>query len=296
MLVLRFKRILYIFLECLVFVLGLFASVILAAVVDRSFKPALPFLFGLAVTLISFFYLRRKTLPFKIEYEATRFLEERRVSTLHPRRARLLRRTRRLSLWLPSTIALATLLCFPQTSHVFHPRSADWRNGGTIWIYFPTAETIFHPGVDHLLHNQIEIPWGWTVLASYESSQRSASVLALSDQQAPWPFGTLSIWNSRAQLRLMTFEVFTFEEFNERRSHKAKSFAPNNQTSATREIQTNGLAISCLQTRYDRRPILWDAQCETTVPSRFNFSAHYFGPADGLPAFYGIVETAKPPK
>jgi hypothetical protein len=297
MLFLRFKRILYMFLECLVFVLGLFASVILAAVVDRSFNfsPALPFLFGLAVTLISFFYLRRKILPFKLEYEAARFLEERRLNALHPRRAIFFRFARHCLLWIPSAWALFVLLWFPQVTHLFHPRAEMGDSVIRPWIFLPKLHNLSHPGSEHLLRNQIHIPWNWTILNTFDAPGRFSSVYIIIDHRAPWPFGGKYRPNQGAHLSAVTISSLSLNEVVDRQQHASHWSQIEKAEHSSRIIEANGITLACSGYLSPWSTNMWVIHCETSSSLRpRNLDAAFVGPAEDLPTFYELLQTARP--
>ena len=118
---------------------------------------------SLGVPTLCFLWVRQIGRPFQIRYDAARFLAARRAAALYPRRARYLRMVRPYLLWFPSACALLVLLFFPQASHLFHLRSEPGDLRGSIMMFFPRMPHLFHPGADQAIHNQISIPWNWTI-------------------------------------------------------------------------------------------------------------------------------------
>ncbi len=102
------------------------------------FESPWTFWFGSSLTVVEFFLFRRRTRPWKIEYDAVAFELNRAERRLHPRRARYKRIIGRTLLWAPSAVAAFVLLFFPVVSHLVHPSSR------------------------YLLRYRIPIPWTFT--------------------------------------------------------------------------------------------------------------------------------------
>src|SRR5208337_5376467 len=140
---------------------------------------------GLAIPTYCFLWVRKIGRPFKIRYEAARFLASRRAAILHPRRARYLRIARPYLLWLPSSCAFFVLFFFPQASHLFHVRSEAEDRDSSVLMFLPRARHLFHPGANSVLHNQVSIPWSWTIAYTDVWPDSTSTVYAICPGQAP---------------------------------------------------------------------------------------------------------------
>jgi hypothetical protein len=192
MLLLRFKRIGIYFLESVVLLFGAILGLCLGLVFFEYLNVRDPFpvlASALLLSFILFIYVRRKTQHFKLRYDAARFLADRQFALLHPRRAKLVRTAKRVLLLLPSAWALTVLLAFPQVTHLFHLRAEMGDSVLRPWIFLPELHNLSHSGSDLLLHNQVHIPWNWTILNTFDAPGRFSSVYILIDHRAPWPFG-----------------------------------------------------------------------------------------------------------
>jgi hypothetical protein len=234
------------------------------------FWPA--FFLGSVASIFLFFWLRKRSYKFKLEREATFFLAARRAAALYPRRTKYFQRIRRRVLWLPSACAFFVLFFFPQATHVAHP------------------------GAHRLVHNQVHIPWKWSIILVFETpTDNSSGVYTIMNTDAPWPFGNKSLWSNTARISGATFSSLKATEVLERRHYRALWPQDRKTMASSLEFNSQGITLSCL--RYLRRPNGddWIVECETTSPlQERNFQANFLGAAEDIPAFYKIVQNVAP--
>ena len=122
------NRLLVFLSEAGVLVLGLIASsalAFLAGLLTGSYAnraAGLAFYAGLLLTTVAFFVRRRKTRPWKIDYDAASYRIEKTERKLHPVGARLKRTLLRAIIWVPSAIGALAVFFFPIASHSWHFR------------------------------------------------------------------------------------------------------------------------------------------------------------------------------
>lgn len=140
------KRLLVFVVEVGSLLLGLILSAVCAVVVERmfGFEPgthelgravSLAILFaGLVLTVVAFWAIRRRTRPWKTEYDAVGWELTQAERKLHPSRARLRRLAMRILVWAPSLLAFVVLFFFPAASHVIRPGT---QTVGPYRLYIP---------------------------------------------------------------------------------------------------------------------------------------------------------------
>jgi hypothetical protein len=255
-------------------ILSLILTLFLTGEVDHLwpllFWPA--FFLGSFASIFLFFLLRKRSYKFKLESEATSFLAARRTAALYPRRTRYSQRIRRLALWLPSACAFFVLFFFPQATH------------------------LAHPGAHRLVHNQVHIPWKWSILLVFQTPTGiSSGVYTIINTDAPWPFGNKSLWSNTARISGATFISLTASEVLERRHYRALWPQDREIMASSLEFNSQGITLTCQ--RYLRRPHgdVWIVECETTSPlQEYNFEANFLGAAEDIPAFYKVVQNVAP--
>jgi hypothetical protein len=292
------KRLGIFFLEALVLILAFILTAFLSDGITYlwNMPPYLIVFLSLAVPTLCFLWVRQMGRPFKIRYDAARFLAARNAAGLHSRRRRYLRMARPYMLWLPSACALAVLLFFPQTSHLFHLRSEPGDLRGSIMMFFPRMPHLFHPGADQAIHNQVSIPWNWTIAHSSNWPGYS-TVYTICPGQAPWPFGNKPFWDKTARLCSASFSSITPAALIERRESRVRW--PQRQREETMvtlsQINSHSILLTCrrYQTRWTMEN--WFVDCETTSQLQpANFDAQFFGPEEDIPAFYQIIQRVSP--
>jgi hypothetical protein len=128
----------------LVFGVGFSFAVVVAPAIyfdsrENSFL-LLVLLSGLVLTIVGFVAIRRKTRPWKIEYDAVGWALTQAERRVHPSRARYKRIAKRILVWVPSVIAAAVLFFFPASSH------------------------LIRPGSQYLAHYRVSVPWTFAVI------------------------------------------------------------------------------------------------------------------------------------
>jgi hypothetical protein len=167
------QRLLVFLTEAGVLAVGVALSFAVAALFDSGWT----FGFGLILTVMEFIAFRRRTRPWKIEYDAVGWEFSRVDRRLHSPRARNKRIIRRALLWVPSALAASVL------------------------FFFPVATHLGHPGSRHLAHYRVPIPWTATVL-SFPSIDL---VAALVNSSRAGRFGVTPFWDKEPLLSFMTF-------------------------------------------------------------------------------------------
>jgi hypothetical protein len=293
------KRLGIFFLEALVPILAFILMAFLCAGITYLWNMPLYLIvfLSLGVPTLCFLWVRQIGRPFQIRYDAARFLAARRAAALYPRRARYLRMVRPYLLWFPSACALLVLLFFPQASHLFHLRSEPGDLRGSIMMFFPRMPHLFHPGADQAIHNQISIPWNWTIAYSANWPDFNSTVYTICPGQTPWPFGNKSFWDKTARLCSVSFSSITPAALIERRERRVQW--PQRQREETTvtlsQINSHGILLTCrrYQTRWTTES--WLVDCETTSQLQpANFDAQFFGPEGDIPSFYQIIQNVSP--
>jgi hypothetical protein len=269
------KRFLVFASEALVLMVG----VVLSFAVAGYFDSGWTFYFGLFLTLVEFFRLRRRTRPWKIKYDAVGFEIGQAERRMHPSRARFKRIVGRTLLWLPSAIAVFVLFFFPVATHAFHPRS------------------------QYLTHYRIPIPWTFTVLPGPGLEW----VCALFNDRDNGRFGLTHFWAAGELSSQMIFQSIdpradTFE-FNHKMNELHRGGAAQ---VLRRDFQLDDVALTCWQflPRHNRvfdlwaaRVHIWEISCETPVDEhRRDLYASFWGSENDMPAFYKIIEGVTPVK
>jgi hypothetical protein len=297
MLLLRFKRIGIYFIESVVLLFGAILGLSLGLIFFEylNVRDPLPVLTSaLLLSFILFLYVRRKTSRFKLHYDAIRFLASRQSAIGHPRRAKLIRNVKRILLWLPSAWALTVLVAFPQVTHLFHPRAEMGDFSLRPWIFLPKLHNLSHPGSDHLLHNQVHIPWNWTILNTFDAPGRFSSVYILIDHRSPWPFGGKFRPNQDNYLSGVTINSLSPSEVVDRRQNASRWSQIEKAEHTSRIVEANGITLECSGYLSPWSTGLWVIHCETSSPLQLrNLDATFAGPKEELPAFYELLRTAR---
>src|SRR5262249_7363652 len=144
-----------------------------------------------------------------------------------------------------------------------------------------------HPGADHLIRNQVRVPWNWTILSTYDSPGKFSTVYTIIDNRAPWPFGSKYRDGQRAYLSAVTINSLSPVEVIERRGLVRHWTEIEKAEHVSREIHANGIDLTCSGYRSPWHEDMWVIHCETSSPLRsFNLDAHFSGPAKTLTTFY----------
>ncbi len=275
------KRLLISAVEFCVLGLLLVLSVIATALVtvcsgsENSGPASTVLVFGCFMSLVAFVVVRRKTRPWRFEYDATGWALAQAERRLHPVRARVKRTAKRILIWVPSMIAALVL------------------------FFYPIATHLVRPGGFHSSGYRVPIPWTFTIILSPNSSPDFVSAFFTSKGRGRFgttPFIVLPFWE--------TFEPISFISFEAQRAEPASFMIETAKTRAgpeifKREFWAADHEFTCLQYRPSRRFGTWPADgfewyvnCETAVPVKqrklyIEFSGH----EEDLPTFYRIIES-----
>jgi hypothetical protein len=240
-------------------------------------------LFGLGLTILGFVTVRRKTRPWKIEYDAVDWALNQAERRLHPSRARYRRIGKRILVWVPSVTAAAVLFFFPAASH------------------------LIHPGSQYLGHYRVSIPWTLTVV-SVPGVPAADFVTAFVSIGSNGKFVLTPFWNREIFSSAMGFGIVKSDPdtsgFRERLTEERYAGATQ---LLRREFRLVHVAVTCWQylppDRWRFRvsnigsETLWQVDCEAPVDIRQQrFYAWFRGRAADIPVFYKIIETVTPGK
>ena len=282
------KRLLVFAVEVGTFLLGLFLSVMAAVLVQMfGFDPApgqlhglgsALFLGGLVLTIVAFRAVRRRTRPWKIDYDAVGWELTRAERKLHPRRARVQRLATRVLVWAPSLLAFVVLFFFPAASH------------------------LIRPGTQTLGPYRLYIPWTLAILpAPQVPDARFIWTGAMVGSHGG--FGVTAFWRREIFSSIMGFGSRKADPDN---SVLEAKYAEQRRAEATqllrKEFQLSGVELICwqyLSTYRGRMRIagsgLWRVDCETRVGVKGQlFYAWFLGRDTDIPAFYRVIKGTVP--
>jgi len=263
---------------------GLVGSTVLGGALRIHFEssagilPDLVSWSGLAFTIAGLVIFRRRTLPWKIEYDAEGWELFKVECKEHPAHARYRRIVRRSLLWVPSLIAALVVFFFPVVSHILHPRS------------------------EYLRHYRVPIPWNITVLSWSVPYAESDWVFAFGSSSGTGLFGVtpFRVWDPSQPTSFMVFQSISPDagtfEFNHKQTEARRAGAPQ---VFTRQFRLGDVALSCWQ--YVPRwswsqgaNTLWEVACETPVDGRqHSFRALLYGRKEDILRFYKIGSSAE---
>jgi hypothetical protein len=231
---------------------------------------------GVVLTIVGFVLLRRRTRPWKLEYDAVGWALAQTERKLHPTRTRYKRVVSRILVWTPSGIAATVLLFFPATSH------------------------LIRPGSQHLSHYRVSIPWTLVVIpapgVSSDNFVTAFTLIGSSGKFGLTPFWKSEVFSSEmgfgSQLRGADASEFT-NRMTELRHVGATQFL-------RRDFRLGDVALTCSQYLpphdwpFRRGNIgstaLLQIDCETPVGLRGqHFYAWFRGRGSDIPAFYKII-------
>jgi hypothetical protein len=224
---------------------------------------------GVSLTVVGFVLWRRKTRPWKIQYDAAGFALMNAERTLHPVRARYSRLARLILVWLPTVLAAFVLFFLPVASHLVHPSSQYFKHF-RIPIPWTTFMTFASPGDAS--------DFGWvTVIAS----SRGRGRLGIT------PFRIAPVWREE-RLSIMTLTV-----------------TPKSSMPGTRVNADLAATFTCEQFRFGpSAPWLfrllgsgsvWEARCQARQPVyQQDLYADFVGCEEDLAIFYRIVRGIRP--
>jgi hypothetical protein len=207
-------------------------------------------------------YYRHKTRERWIRAEAAKWLNRR-------GRRKERHKAARLSLWLPSIIALWVLLFLPFATHVIHPSS-------------------------HYLPNyRIPMPWAWTAVPVCFGD--TCWVDAVISSKGRGRFGMTPFW-PKAQLSMVSFGT-TRSDYSD-----ASDWRPRGVSQLTMaDLNVGNMPLKCWQyvspnDLFDRQLVGLgaDVMAWSVVCGNRTFYANFFGRAEDLPAFYSVLRHTSP--
>ena len=288
------KRLLLFAIEAGVLVLGFVFSLALSIALAIHFDSSEPYAgqrnslgeavlySGWLLTIVGFVSLRRKTRPWKIEYDAVGWALDQNQRKLRPTRARCKRLARRTFVWVPSLIAAGVLFFLPVATHLIYPCSR------------------------YLRHYRVPIPWNFAVFSPHGPPAKYSYVLAIASSRGNGRLGVTPFWDSRQLTSEMHFgsidpDAGTFE-LNQRYAASRRAGAAEE---LRREFRLGDVEFTCWQYvhphRYQRvgpsstEPLWWNIDCSTPVDVRQqNMYAWFLGRQEDISSFYTIIEGVKP--
>lgn len=222
------------------------------------------FLLGSVLSLWILLRIQARTLKWKYEYDAEKWIRGRSELSLHPNRPRYLRIVHCL-LWLPSGCASIVLFFFPVATHLVHPSL-------------------------HLGNYRLSLPWTWTVLLPPFTQGEYSYFDVLISTSPAGRLGVTPFWEKDASLSVATFGSFGRE--NEHRRDGATQVS-------RREIHIAGRVVACwqyvpsenLRSVYALPKGYWKIDCDIPASTPdLDFYAEFSGLGQDIPAFYYVLE------
>jgi hypothetical protein len=241
--------------------------------------------FAFAALLLGFFltsaplvWFRRKAGQWTVVADAKAWLAQRSWRKLHPRRAKYLRILHRGTLWLPSLCSTLVLSFLPVASHVVY--------GGRQLVP----------------HYRVDSPWNWLVIGSGQDG----AGWEFSNQGAA-RYGFTPVWFNR---RMPSGADF----FWSAPQHAEGWWRPENELTsghtthiAVRKFQLGTITATCYEYRHIYNyglgasssifapDVLWESLCSTQPNGvDYNLRAAFLGYQEDLPAFYDLLNSARP--
>jgi hypothetical protein len=268
------KRILLFTSEVALFAFGLFLSLVITIAADSWWSIEWALWPCLSLTIAGCVMFRRKTRPWKIEYDATGWRLSQVERKLHPARATYKRIASRILIWVPSATAAFVLFFYPVVTHLLHPSSR------------------------YLNDYRIPIPWTYAVWPG--PPVENTVVMALASSTGRGRFGLTPFWDKDIAFSFLTFGTTELDEGD---------FAFRNNWKATHQEATEVLdrkfligegLLNCRQyiPRSGRGPVwpfgagpIWEVDCDTPLNVHLqNFYASFYGRQQDIPAFYEIIQ------
>jgi len=263
---------------------GFAISLVAAKLLDSSENEfaVIGFFSGLLLTIVGWLTLRCKTRRWKIEQDAAQWMASRPFGKKYPRRAKFLRIAHRWLLWVPSACAAFVLFFLPVASHV------------------PLAGRSLVP------HYNLSTPLSWMVIPT--GGRYNPFVRTFFSGEGAARFGMTSMWLIPSTPSDATFSIGDPRVREEDWSLQESELASFHGTHlAEREFKMGTITMKCWEYSHEygysaevlrsmRRPaVVWEVIC-LTEPNRvdFNLRASFFGREEDIPAFYRVVESAKP--
>jgi hypothetical protein len=263
---------------------GIVLSFNLGMIFDRMENALAPLTFclGCVLTIVGLVLFRRKTRPWKINYDAVGWELSKTQRKLHPARARRKKMAQRILIWAPSAIAALVLFFYPVVTHLMHPRS------------------------QHLGHYRVPIPWTFAIFPWPGGPTDGGWVDVVVSSSGRGRFGMTPFLVPPFWLTVQRLSLFTFgsnpdaNTFNVGMKEVTGKDAPQ-----IREFRLGDVALTCWQYRPQQRYFeYWpesgfflNVECETPAATRQqNFYARFYGREQDLGTFYQIIKGVTPVK
>jgi hypothetical protein len=259
---------------------GIMFSIGFAAFVDSTGSKFafVALLLGFFLTTASLVWFRRKAGQWTVVADAKAWLAQRSWRQLHPRRAKHLRTFQRGFLWLPS-------LC-----------------SALVFLFLPVASHVVYGGRQLVPHYHVASPWNWFIIRSGQDG----AVWEFSNQGAA-RYGFTPIWFNR---RMPSGADFFWSD----PQHADGWWRPESEHTsghtthvAVRKFQLGTIIATCYEYRhiYDdgvgpsssifTPDALWESLCSTQPNGvDYNLRASFLGYREDLPAFYDLLNSARP--
>lgn len=251
--------------EASIVLVGCFFFLVLTSIPrSQRLLPPMALYSGMLIPFLVLAWVRQKSRPWKLEYDACNYEQSRAERALHPIRFKYKRSFYRILLWAPSALAAFVLFFFPVASHLAYLSSS------------------YVKGYD------IHIPWTFSVLPG-TTQPRSIAVLA--DTSRTGQLGVTPFWRQNPHISTMTFES----------GNSNWNVEDANRESVTYNLSgTFSLGNTTLSCWKSVRPH-FDGYWERLGPGPFwivncgsmEFHAFFDGREEDIPAFYNILEHAR---
>ena len=231
---------------------------------------------GVVLTIVGFVLLRRRTRPWKLEYDAVGWALTQTERKQHPTRARYKRVVSRILVWTPSVIATTVLLFFPAASH------------------------LIRTGPQNLSHYRVSIPWTLAVIPVPGVSSGNF-VAAFTLIGSTGKFGLTPLWKGEVFSSEMGFGSLLRGDDDSEFDNRMTELRHVGATQLIRrDFRLSDVPLTCSQYLpphdwpFRRRGIgstsLWQIDCETPIGLRSqHFYAWFHGREADIPAFYKII-------
>ena len=267
--------------ELAILFFGILLSIVFAAYVDSmaSKFAFVALLAGLILTTKLLVLFRRKTAQWTAVADAEAWLAQRSWRKLHARLAKYLRILQHGALWLPSLCSVFVLFFLPAASHVFY--------GGRQFVP----------------HYRVAVPLNWLII----KSRRDNFIWTFFSSQGAARYGFTPIWFSRRTPSSADFfwsDPQDAEGWSRPEAELKSGFTTH---VAVRQFQLGAITATC----YEYWPTynhglgtsssifapdaLRESLCSTHPNGvDYNLRAAFFGYREDLPAFYDLLNSARP--
>jgi hypothetical protein len=239
---------------------------------------------GVVLTVVAFVLIRRRTRPWKIEYDAVGWTLAQAGRKRHPARARFHRLVGLILLCVPSAIAALVLFFYPVATHLVQPCSRYFR------------------------HYRVPIPWTAMVCPGWVQTPGYRRIDAVFSSSGKGRFGMtpLSVGPFWLEDQPVSLAIFVSDADSGSFDYSAdmKAGRRGATEAVNREFRAGDVAITCLQYRPERPRhqrfwpeawSVWRIDCETPAAlHQRSFYASFSGREEEIGTFYQIIEGVRP--